>query len=621
MASAENTAVLKPKKEKASKSKYNALQNTWFMIKLAWTSKEKKVLVLSLLAAGLALANNLINLYVSPSILAVLERKGSIPELLWTIAAFTLGIMLVSAANSYMDRNIFYGRITVRCELVALLNNKNASTSYPNIDNEQFKKLLAKATDAVNGNGSAGEAVWITLTELITNVLGFIIYVNLLTAVSPFLLLVVIGTTAIGYFISNHVNGYGFRHREKESGYLKKMRYLSGQASDWTAAKDVRIFGLRPWLEELYTKAINAYMSFHRRAEGVYIWARIADVVLSFLRSGIAYAYLIVQVIAGKLGVAEFLLYFTAISGFTEWVTGILSNCITLHKQSLDLSTIRECLEYPEPFRFEDGKPLKHIAHGAEIKLENVYFRYPGAEKDTLSHINLTLRPGENLAVVGLNGAGKTTLVKLICGFLDPTEGRVLLDGEDIRQYNRRDYYDLFSAVFQSFSVLAGTIALNIAQRETGLDMERVKKCAERAGLRQKIESLPDGYNTYLERQVYHNAIMLSGGETQRLMLARSLYKDAPFIILDEPTAALDPIAESDMYQRYSEMTRGKTSVYISHRLASTRFCDRIIMIGNGCICEQGTHEQLLGMGGKYADLFEIQSKYYREGEKGNEEG
>ena len=135
--------------------------------------------------------------------------------------------------------------------------------------------------------------------------------------------------------------------------------------------------------------------------------------------------------------------------------------------------------------------------------------------------------------MVGLNGAGKTTLVKLICGFLDPTEGRVLLDGEDIRQYNRRDYYDLFSAVFQSFSVLAGTIALNIAQRETGLDMERVKKCAERAGLRQKIESLPDGYNTYLERQVYHNAIMLSGGETQRLMLARSLYKDAPFIILD----------------------------------------------------------------------------------------
>ena len=214
----------------------------------------------------------------------------------------------------------------------------------------------------------------------------------------------------------------------------------------------------------------------------------------------------------------------------------------------------------------------------------------------------------------GLNGAGKTTLVKLICGFLDPTEGRVLLDGKDIRLYNRSDYYTLFAAVFQDFSLLAGSIAVNIAQSEIDIDMDRVKECIEKAGLRAKVESLTVGYETLLNREVYEDAIQLSGGETQRLMLARALYKDAPFIVLDEPTAALDPIAESELYHKYHNLTGNKSSIYISHRLASTRFCDRIIMIGEAGISEEGTHEQLLKAGGKYAELFEVQSRYYREG-------
>ena len=254
-----------------------------------------------------------------------------------------------------------------------------------------------------------------------------------------------------------------------------------------------------------------------------------------------------------------------------------------------------------------------------EIKLVNVSFRYPESEKYALENINLTLRSGEKLAVVGLNGAGKTTLVKLICGFYDPTDGQVLLNGKDIREYNRRDYYKMFSAVFQNFSLLAGTIAANIAQTEDDIDMEKVKSCAVRAGLIDKIESLPDGFETYLNRNVYENAVMLSGGETQRLMLARALYKNAPIIVLDEPTASLDPIAEAELYQKYSELTLGKSSVYISHRLASTRFCDRIVFIENSRITEEGTHSELLSLGGQYSAMFEVQSKYYRDEAIANE--
>ena len=611
----------KTKKQKAPKPKYNMAQNSWFMIKLAWTSGEKKVIVLSLLSALFAVALNLINLYVSPSILSVVERQASVTELIVTIVVFVAALMLVSAASAYVNQNTLYGRISVRCEIITLLNRKMATTSYQNISDERFKTLKIKVQETIGSNRAATEAIWTTLTDLTTNIVGFAFYVVLMSSIQPLLLLAILATTVISYFVSNRLNEWGYQHREEESEYSTQIYYLDRQSSDLTVAKDIRIFGLRSWLDDLYAKSMAAYTAFKRKEQGVYIWASITDLVLTFLRNAIAYAYLIGLVIGNGLSVSEFLLFFGAVGGFTAWVTGILGGFNTLHKQSLDISSVRECLEFPEPFKFEDGEPIEAEENRLyEIRLENVSYRYPSADKDTLKNINLTLHPGEKLAVVGLNGAGKTTLIKLICGFLDPTEGRILLDGKDIRDYNRRDYYKMFSAVFQEFSLLAGTIATNVAQDSEGFDMERVKDCVEKAGLRKKIESLKDGYDTYLNREVFEDAMLLSGGETQRLMLARALYKNAPFIVLDEPTAALDPIAESEMYQKYNEMTSGKSSIYISHRLASTRFCDRIIMIADGGISEEGTHDELLKAGGKYAELYEVQSKYYKEGEDENEE-
>lgn len=611
----------KAKKEKAPKPKYNMAQNSWFMIKLAWTSGEKKVIVLSLLSALFAVALNLINLYVSPTILSVVERQASVTELIVTIVVFVAALMLVSAASSYVNTNTLYGRISVRCEIINLLNRKMATTSYQNISDERFKTLKIKVQETIGSNRAATEAVWTTLTDLTTNIVGFAFYVVLMSSIQPLLLLAILATTVVSYFVSNRLSEWGYKHREEESEYSTQIYYLGRQSSDLTVAKDIRIFGLRSLLDDLYAKSMAAYTAFKRKEQGVYIWASVTDLVLTFLRNAIAYAYLIGLVIGNGLSVSEFLLFFGAVGGFTAWVSGILSGFNTLHKQSLDISSVRECLEFPEPFKFEDGEPIKAKENKLyEIRLENVSYRYPGADKDTLTNVNLTLHPSEKLAVVGLNGAGKTTLIKLICGFLDPTEGRILLDGKDIRDYNRRDYYKMFSAVFQEFSLLAGTIATNVAQDSEGFDMERVKDCVEKAGLRKKIESLKDGYDTYLNREVFEDAMLLSGGETQRLMLARALYKNAPFIVLDEPTAALDPIAESEMYQKYNEMTSGKSSIYISHRLASTRFCDRIIMIADGRIGEEGTHEELLKAGGKYAELYEVQSKYYKEGEEENEE-
>lgn len=612
---------IKQNKEINEKPKYNIGQNVGFMIRLAWTSKEKKVLVQCICLALLVVGLNLLNLYASPTILGVVERHASLTELLKTIGFFCGGILLLSTTNTYVKVNVLTGRVSVRAELVNMVNKKATTTSYPNLSNDNFLKMHEKVCVSLSSNHQATEAIWETLTDLLSNLIGFSIYLGLLSHIQMGLLLLILGTMVVNYFITNQVNEYGYRHREVEGEYIRQIRYIFQQSERLGAAKDIRIFGMKPWLDELRKKAMSAYFAFHDKVQGKYFLGKIADLVLTFLRNGVAYGYLLHLVLQGHIGAMEFLLYFQAISGFSEWVSGILGSVNTLHKQSLEISVLREFLEYQEPFRFEEGKKIQSRPQGIqEIRLENVSFRYPEAKEDTLSKINLTLHPGEKLAVVGLNGAGKTTLIKLICGFLDPTEGRILLDGEDIRNYNRRDYYTLFSAVFQEFSLLAGSIATNVAQSEDDIDMEKVRSCVEKAGLKEKIESLKDGYETLLNREVYEDAILLSGGEIQRLMLARALYKDAPFVMLDEPTAALDPIAESDMYQKYHEMTKDKSSIYISHRLASTRFCNRIILIDQARICEEGTHEELLKRNGKYAHLYEIQSKYYKEEREEDEE-
>lgn len=611
---------MKDLKEK-QKPKYNMWQNSAYMISLAWREKEKKVIFLVLLLVFCTVCDNLISIYFTPTVLAAVENRVSMSNLILTICSFVGAGMFLSAFSNYLNTNTLYGRVQVRSAIITALNRKAATTSYPNVGDEKFIKLHTKASEATSGNSQATEAIWNTLRNLTQNIINMAVYVLLLTTLEPWMMILVLSTTLIGYVVNRYLGSYDYRHREELAEYENQMWYIDGRVRDYSAAKDIRIFGIKPWLEELSVKAMNAFMAFRKKANGIYFWGSVADLVLTFIRNAAAYAYLIDLVLKGGLSAPEFLLYFSVVGGLATWVNYTFYEISTLYRQSLDISTVRECLEYPEPFDLEGGERLEpDIAASYEIRLENVSFHYPNNEKLILENIDLTLHSGEKLAVVGLNGAGKTTLVKLLCGFYDPTEGRVLLNGRDIKEYNRRDYYRMFSAVFQSFSLLAASVAVNVAQTEDNIDMERVRHCTDQAGLLEKIESLPDGFNTLLNRTVYEDSVMLSGGETQRLMLARALYKDAPVILLDEPTAALDPIAEAELYQKYSDMTTGKSSIYISHRLASTRFCDRIILIENSHITEEGTHEELLAKGGRYWELFEVQSKYYREEGEGSED-
>lgn len=599
--------------KKTPKPKYNLWQNTGFMLR---TSRKyaKSVFPLCIVLALLSAGKSVAELLIAPAILNKIELSASLGSVVFTIAAFALVLMLLSGLRSYVDTNALFGRIAVRSQGIYLsISRKYAETSYPNLLNTDFLALGEKASAACAGNSESSEAIWTTLTDLMTSCIGFVVYLALLTNLNLWLAALVAATTAVSYFASKRINEWGYLHRSEELELTKKIEYANKTATSREFAKDIRMFGLRGWLEDLWGSTMRLYSAFCAKRERKYIWANIIDIVLTFLRNGIAYAFLIGITVKNGLPASQFLLYFAALSGFAQWVVEILDKLSVMHKQSLDISTIREFLDWDEPFDLNGGERIAFEPNKQyEIRLDNVSFRYPKADKDTLSHINLTVHPGEKLAIVGLNGAGKTTLVKLVCGFLDPTEGRILLNGEDIRKFNRNDYYALFSAVFQEFSVLDVTVKENVAQCVDGIDETRVWQCIDKAGLTEKIQSLPKGIETHLGRRVFKDGVEFSGGQTQRLMLARALYKNAPILVLDEPTAALDPIAENDIYQKYNDMTHGRTSFFISHRLASTRFCDRIIFVDGGKIAEEGTHDELLKNGGGYAYMFEVQSKYYR---------
>ena len=456
--------------EKKTKPKYSSVENVGWMIANAWREC-KSVLLICFIIAVVSVALNLTELFIAPQILQRVENGAEISSLLLTIAIFSGTLFLLLGLKRYFEDNSLYGRVAVRTAIVVKINEKTNTTSYPNMLDSNIQKLRSRAYYAVAGNSQASEHIWTTMTALLTNLIGFAIYLTLLSNLNKILMLVVIVTTVISFFVSRKTDSWRYRHREEEAEYDKRFLYIRNKSESVELAKDIRVFGLAPF-----------------QAASV---ENIVDVLLGVLRNGIAYFYLINMALNENLPASTFLLYFTAVSGFTAWITGILNEFAALRKESLDLNTIREYLDVPEPFRFEGGVPIPDLSGGCEIKLEKVSFRYPDAEKDTIHDLDLTIAPGEKLAIVGLNGAGKTTLVKLICGLLDPTTGCVLLNGIDIRRFNRQAYYDIFSTVFQDFSVLDISVAENVAQRIDGIDRERVDNCLALAGLTEKISELP----------------------------------------------------------------------------------------------------------------------------------
>ena len=322
------------------------------------------------------------------------------------------------------------------------------------------------------------------------------------------------------------------------------------------------------------------------------------------LANGIAYLFVCLKAIGGAFGVGLVSRYLGALTALSGGISECLEALGLMRNDVPYLEFVLKFMDLPNPMYQGSLTTEKRSDRDYEVEFRDVSFRYPGAETDALSHVSVKFRVGERLAVVGENGSGKTTFIKLLCRLYDPTEGEILLNGIDIKKYNYQDYLDIFSVVFQDFQLLALPLGENVAASRT-VDAEKAKTCLDAAGFSERFAELENGLQTYLYKDYEEGGVEISGGEGQKIAIARALYKDAPFIILDEPTAALDPIAEAEIYEKFNDIVGDKTAIYISHRLSSCKFCDEILVFDHGQIVQQGTHASLVAEeGNKYHQLW-----------------
>jgi len=337
------------------------------------------------------------------------------------------------------------------------------------------------------------------------------------------------------------------------------------------------------------------------------------SVCMTALTTGFVYVFTCMKALGGAFDAGMITQYVGAATALAANVYGLLEVMGAMKTNTPYLEKTFEFLDIPNAMYQGSLTTEKRSDRQYEVEFRNVSFRYPGSEKWALRNVSMKFRVGKRLAIVGENGSGKTTFIKLLCRLYDPQEGQILLNGIDIRKYNYRDYMDVFSIVFQDFQLLSQPLGQNVAGR-TDYDEQRVRKALTDAGFGERLSAMPDGLNTYLYKDFAENGVEISGGEAQKIAIARALYKDAPFIILDEPTAALDPIAEAEIYMRFNDISGDKTAVYISHRLSSCKFCDEIAVFHHGSVIQKGSHESLLAdTSGKYYELWHAQAQYYTE--------
>lgn len=403
----------------------------------------------------------------------------------------------------------------------------------------------------------------------------------------------------------------------------RKMNYLESTTKNFDFAKDIRLFNMSNAFFNQLSGVNETYKELNRKHHNRMVLWEVSLGSVLIVQKILMYTWLVYNVVTDAYQISDFVLYvglvstFHASVGYVNWIYS------DMRTNSLMINDYRNFVDWKEDRETADEKD-GHITEinldKFEFRFENVSFKYPGHDNYVLKNVNLTIKNGAKLAVVGVNGAGKTTFIKLMMKLYEPSEGRILLNDVDIKEYNREEYFKLFSPVFQNVECFAMPIYQNISfAEEDKTDMNKINEVLEQSGLSEKINSYEKGIHTNLLKIFDKEGIDLSGGEKQRLAMARALYKDGKVIILDEPTAALDALAEDRMYREFENMIHGKTAVFISHRLGSTRFCDKIAMFEDGTIVEEGTHEELMAKNGKYAYMFGIQSQYYDEKQKNSD--
>jgi ABC-type multidrug transport system fused ATPase/permease subunit len=414
-------------------------------------------------------------------------------------------------------------------------------------------------------------------------------------------------------FTYRHKNVRYMRWRSKER---RQMDYYSGLMVNKDMVKELRLYDLSDTFIDRYDDAFERYYKGMRRliiGEGGW---HVGFALLSSVVNCIFFAMIAYRVFTGEIMIGDYTLLTGALTSIAGSVSTLISASSTVYEGTLFIDNLMTFMDYEQTIAPRIATPLK-VRHGEQhtIVFDHVSFRYPGTERDVLKDINMTLVPGESLVLVGLNGAGKTTLLKLLTRLYDPTEGRILLDGEDLRDYDVQDLYRMFGIIFQDFGKYAESAGENIHFGNISKLMEEkeLREAAEASGAAEFIDAFPEGYATPLMRIFEQEGMELSGGQWQKLAISRAFYSDCDVLILDEPTAALDALAEQEIYNQFDRLRQGKTTIFVSHRLSSATVASKIVVLEYGTIIEEGNHRTLMQKQGRYFELFSTQAARYRE--------
>lgn len=599
-------------KKTKEKSEFNIVSNILYSLKTVF--KLSPIMFLTKIMVILAeIGFKVYAIYETKIILDKFQTDDNLKNVLLLI----VGLLVLYAVISLIQ-SVFYAIENYIFDKTAYILSQKAcklmcEADYDKLESPEYKNLLTQHMNFA----TAPLDMFYAFFELLKSIIMIAVFGTLVSTLHPLIFLMLVVMAVVHFFAKKPLVRLQHKLNIDMVANDRKFNYVTQISNDFENAKEVRLYDMSPWINEISDDCLKTHRHLHSRIQWRAFLTGSINNFLNLLRDAFAYIYLIIMFSKNAITVGDFTMYFSAITSLSGTLTGLSEKITELTKYDLKIKDIRKTEKMPSSRN--RGKGISTPTENIEIEFRNVSFRYPNAENDTIKNISFKIKAGEKLALVGVNGAGKTTIVKLLCGLYLPTEGEILLNSHPINDYNIYEYYSLFSAVFQDISLMPYSIAENIAAttEKDEIDFEKVKNSIEIAGLKERVDALPLGVDTPFNKNINEDAVDFSGGEKQKLALARAIYLERPMLILDEPTAALDPIAENEMYMKFNEISRGQTAMFISHRLASTRFCDRIIHLENGEIIENGTHDELIAANGKYAMMYGLQSKYYSDSEGG----
>lgn len=595
---------------KANKE-YSMCENIKYMLS-NWALWNKKGFVYLLIRVPAMIVVPMLIAYVPKLMIDNIEKQVLIKEMILNVAFVSLIIAGASWVSPFMQQKLIGSAQIIRMHYAILSFRKTMTNDFVDVESLEGRERLERSKNFTNGYYSGAQDFCDVVCQMLSGIIGVISSVLLLYKLPIVMILIIILSCVIEFVLYRVDYKYDRANREKRSKFRVEFDYFYRLGHEYNAGKDIRLYRLNDWFIKIVADLIKDFSKLIQKYLKVSFTITSLRALLYMCRDGVAYLCLISSVIKKEISVSDFIFYFGIVTGFSGYISLVTFEYNQLIRCSLECSKFREYIDTPE--KFSNEKEDIGIGERYVIEFKDVSFKYKGAKDDTIKGMSFVAQPGENIAIVGENGAGKTTAIKLLSGLYSVTGGEILINGENIEDFSRKSYFALFSVVFQDYHFLPLSIEQNITLCEDDkVDKERFWSVLSLSGIKDKIESLKDKEKSMMNKMVYKDATDFSGGEKQKILLARALYKNAPILILDEPTAALDSIAENELYLQYSEFSKNKTSFFISHRLSSTRFCDRILFMSDGKIVEEGTHDELMKKKGKYYQMFELQSYYYKE--------